>query len=389
MKKNLGEQIKTLATNGNQNHHERYFAFAAGLANKLDQHMAFSNEFIRNLALTSDQDLLDLLQEHPEAFPYLLLLRVNEKENYTTLSNFMQDYVENLAIYINNPDDLDQKWKNYFDSDYTTEFSAENDLNTHKQWIEYFKNTTIAKLVYDKFQTLEKQLYRKTRLADNDENLLDSLYKQTLETEAALMKNFNETAAIQLPALGLNQTISLLKEVNSICVIQYINRTYSNEFSAAGNIKDSLKRVNQEEIQDLIKTKKVEEAKRLQQEQESNDKAKIASAIQTLEAVKNDLTNSTNLQELITKVNEIFEDNIKDETFKRLKDNLKLIAEKQDLGAFMKFIDNAIECFKSFVGKDRMTETIKNTALFTEKIQSKQIPSDKIKRIPSSSGISS
>ena len=156
-------------------------------------------------------------------------------------------------------------------------------------------------------------------------------------------------------------------------------------------IKNELEKVDPKKVQNLIEQKRAEEEAYEAMQNMFNEAEKevvvIDNALQTLESIKKDLTAGKNLKELITRVNEIFEENIDDKNFKKLKDNLQLIAEKQDLGVVMKFIDDAIEFFKSFVGKDRITETTKAADSFTTQISKNEITPDKIKLSVSSSGM--
>ena len=322
MKENLEKQIKILANGDGQIHHNGYLAFAAGLANDCDGYREFSNEFIRNLALTSPKELVELLKEHPTAFPYLLLLRINLQKNHTTLSNVIKSQ------------------------------------DCQKQ--------TIANFISEKFIALGEGLKQYVGLEKEDKNLFASLYRHTLNIKATLMQNFNETAAIQLPYVGadlkkgLNKTISLLQEVHDdICVRQYISMGY-NDQSTAREIRVKLNNsltVNQEEVQNLIKIKEDEE---------------INNAIKTLQEVKKCLTTSQSrsLQDLIKEVRDIniFKCERDNEDFKKINSNLEEIAGKKDLGAFKKFLDDVIQFFKSLIGKDRVSETEKSIANFTHRI---------------------
>ena len=197
----MKEQIQQLAEQGGNP--SSYFAFAAGLANNLPQHSQFFNEFINNLAFTEDQELVDLLKNNPEAFIYLLAMRLDGKENYSTLDQYMVDYVgelknyvEQLEKYVQNQE-INQEFTAQQDLENHQDFTAAQDLQKHKALIEYFEDTTVAKLMYEKFEALENTLKAEAGLAQDDENLLDSFYKKVLEVQEKMMTNFNEIAAKQ------------------------------------------------------------------------------------------------------------------------------------------------------------------------------------------------
>ena len=168
-----------------------------------------------------------------------------------------------------------------------------------------------------------------------------------IKVENELITDFDNIANTQLSYLkltqdGLDPTLNLLKNVNQLCEHQ----NFSNEKQAVQEIGEALQKIQESGMPDMFNRSEKEE--KLESTEEITD---FNEAIETLRSIKSDLAAGLKLKDLITKVSAAFKNQIQDDDFKKLEQKLQEIADKQDLDGFAKFLDKAIEFFKSIVGK--------------------------------------
>lgn len=246
--------------------------------------------------------------------------------------------------------------------------AASNNYNDYEA-----RYNTVANFVHERMEGFKKAL---------GHDLVEECRSALLfDIHQPLVENFVEIAAKQLnyfeadPDQSLARCLSLVKKSVDGGISEhfqehyYFNQTLSKLSQDMQSLSD-----NFEKIQSAVRVKiseiKADEsyeaitnmfakAEKNAEKVETGNKTKINTAISTLESIKNDLTAGQNLKE---------------------------IAEKQDLGLVRKFIDDAIQFFKSIVGKDRTTKATTNINKFSEKISKKEITPDKIK-LTSAAGI--
>ncbi len=292
------------------------------------------------------EDLYTKMKKNPISSDQLFAFAIGLSNNFDAHSELFDEFLSALTLNDLEIEGLDNKIIN---SVYPVlQLFRMYAMNNSSVYPEPYN--TVTNFVFKKMEKFDKQLG--SELIDEARTTLWS------DIQLPLVENFVEIAAKQINAFADNgfEIAPNLLDRTFLLLKFSINSTVEEHFRKHPYLNITLSKLSQdiERLSENLEGIKAEVEKRISQikfEEQLEAQNKI---IKCLNDIRNALEAGGDLENLISRVNQI---RIENKTFEKLKNNLQEISEKNDVNALTRILDDLIEFFKSLVGKDRVSKT--------------------------------